>query len=70
MSTLEEFMKLDLSTISKSIGDCGKCNKPITDVHPDDVRMIGGKVVHDACYDADLSDLLEQHPPGIPGSRR
>ncbi|MBU4274405.1 hypothetical protein KKE19_01180 [Patescibacteria group bacterium] len=38
-----------LASIS-SIGNCGICQKPITNEHPDEVRMVDGKPVHEDCY--------------------
>lgn len=49
-----------------SIGNCGICGKQITDTHPDDVRVVSGKSVHDDCYFMVIGKEVEQHPIGHP----
>jgi len=72
LSDRRVFRKLQKSV--SSIGKCGICKKPITDVHPDEVRMIkiGGKSkpVHDDCYFEKLGDEVEKHPICSPRVRR
>jgi hypothetical protein len=49
---------------------CGSCHQPISDEHPEEMRHISGKPVHEDCYYEDLGNLMEQHPPGHAGIRR
>lgn len=45
-----------------SIGECGICHKPITNVHPDEVKFVDRKPVHDDCYYEELDKEIEEHP--------
>ena len=45
-----------------SVGKCAICGEPITDVHPDEVRMIPKGPVHDDCYFGALGDEIEKNP--------
>lgn len=62
------FKKLQKSV--SSIGNCGICHKPMTGVHPDEVRRVGDEPVHDDCYFDELGAGIEQHPIGHPGMHR
>ncbi len=49
-----------------SIGDCGICHRPITDIHPDEVKLIGGKPVHEDCYYEEFGKGIEEYPIAVP----
>ena len=54
----------------QSIGNCGVCHKPVTDVHPDEVKMVNKKPAHDECYFEKLGEEIEKHPLILPSLRR
>ena len=66
LELLRNFLKAKRRTANDSVGDCGICMKPITDEHPDEVRMVEGKPVHKDCYFDQLSSLIEKHPMTSP----
>jgi len=66
--SVQEF--LALSKEPSSIGDCGICREPIHDEHPDEVRRVNGKLVHEDCYYGALGDEIEKHPIASAGIRR
>ncbi|MEO5927902.1 MAG: hypothetical protein ABIO72_04235 [Patescibacteria group bacterium] len=70
--TLEEFRKLDLNALfAEHPVLCASCQKPITESNRSHGhRTPSGEKIHEDCYFDGLSDLLEEHPPGIPGIRR
>jgi hypothetical protein len=49
---------------------CDFCDKPITDVHPDEVHMTSaGKPIHDDCEFTAIGELVEAHPLCSPRAR-
>lgn len=68
--TLEKFLSRKPRKNEGSIGNCGVCHNPITDVHPDVVRRINGKPVHEDCYYEELGEGIEKHPICSPSVRR
>lgn len=61
LALLRSLLKAKLEA-ADSIGDCSLCENPITDVHPDEVKLYDNKPVHDDCYFDKLSELIEAHP--------
>ncbi len=57
--TIEEFAALDLSKVKTSRATCASCSQEITSDDSDERRMVGGKPVHEDCYDKDFSDAIE-----------
>lgn len=66
MFTALDMLKLPISKLvgPKSTTPCCVCEKPITGEHPDVMREIDGKPVHETCYFEEFGKLLEEHPPG------
>ena len=60
----------------ESIGDCGQCVRPVfpKEAHRDERGRVelfeGDRPIHSGCYYDKLSDVIDRHPPGLPGIRR
>lgn len=49
---------------------CSLCNERICDEHPDEIRKVDDKPVHEDCYYGALSELVEEYPITSAGLRR
>lgn len=68
--TVDEFLKLDKKSLPDDSPRCERCTEKLQLSAGNERRMIGEQIVCDDCYFNSLSDLLEEHPPGLPFTRR